>query len=60
MSVLSENMNAGNLPAPNNKLLDGACDDDDNELTDVQKALIAERMKALQAGANTRPPFSST
>jgi len=64
MSVLSHNMNVGNLPAPapepvaacvaaaaapNNKLLDGACDDDDNELTEAQKALIAERMKVLQA-----------
>ena len=32
-----------------NKLLDGACDDADNELTEAQKALIADRMAALQA-----------
>ena len=64
MSVLSEiDMTASNLPAPApepvaacvpaapapNKLLDGLCDYDDNELTEAQKALIAERMKALQA-----------
>jgi hypothetical protein len=56
-------MNSGHPPAPApdpaaacaavdvapNKLLDGVCGNDDNELTDAQKALIAERMKALQA-----------
>ena len=32
-----------------NTLLAGACDDDDNELTDEQKRIIEERLKALQA-----------
>ena len=53
----SENdMNAGNAqpePEPesnnNNTLLNGACDDDDNELTEEQKKLIEERLRALQA-----------
>ena len=47
----SENdMNAGNAqPAPTNELLNGACDDDDNELTEEQKKIIEERLKALQA-----------
>ena len=30
-------------------LLAGACDDDDNELTEAQKKIIEERLKALQA-----------
>ena len=32
-----------------NPLLAGACDDDDNELTEAQKKIIEERLKALQA-----------
>ena len=62
MHHASENdMNAGNeqpmkveapvapKAEPANALLAGACDDDDNELTEAQKKLIEERMKALQA-----------
>ena len=46
-AVASENdMNAGNAP---NALLMGACDDDDNELSEEQKKIIEERLKALQA-----------
>ena len=41
-------MNATNV-GPSNPLLDGACDDDDNELTAEQKKIIEERLKALQA-----------
>ena len=32
-----------------NPLLAGACDEDDNELTEAQKKIIEERLKALQA-----------
>lgn len=41
-------MNATNV-GPTNPLLDGACDDDDNELTAEQKKIIEDRLKALQA-----------
>lgn len=41
--------NAENDMNASNKLLDGACGDDDNELTEEQKAIIAERLAALQA-----------
>ena len=42
-------MNAGNV-VHTNALLNGACDDDDNELTEEeQKKVIEERLKALQA-----------
>ena len=37
-----------------NKLLAGACGDDDNELTEEQKAIIAERLAALQARFKVR------
>ena len=43
-----ENVAPSNV-AVTNTLLAGACDDDDNELTDEQKRIIEERLKALQA-----------
>ena len=43
-----ENVAPSNV-AVTNTLLAGACDDDDNELTDEQKQIIEERLKALQA-----------
>ena len=43
-----ENVAPSNV-APCNPLLAGACDDNDNELTDEQKKIIEDRLKALQA-----------
>ena len=43
--VLVDTMQSGSQ----NALLEGACDDADNELTEVQKAVIEMQMKTLQA-----------
>lgn len=48
-NAFENDMNAGNAQPSSNALLNGACDDDDNELTEEQKKLIEERLKALQA-----------
>ena len=52
----SENdMNAGNAqPAPTNELLNGACDDDDNELTEEQKKLSRRGSRRFRRASSFR------
>jgi hypothetical protein len=48
LAPTDENVAPSNIAAVN-PLLAGACDDDDNELTEAQKAIIEEKLRALQA-----------